>query len=201
MPVLEFAFADGAITPRKRPRQERSQQTVAAILEATIRVLDVAGEDLTTTKVAEMAGVSVGTMYQYFPNRDALINGVLADYLEHAVRAVEATIATTRELPLADAVPRVVRAFLAAKAERARSGRVLHKVIAMIDERPVARAAARRAERAVATLLPGNDLQLAAILCAAIEGVVRAAIIEDPERLGDPQWVERVVALAAGVAR
>ena len=88
--VSEFAFADGVAGPRKQPTQDRSKHTVAAILEATIRVLDEVGSTgLTTTRVAEVAGVSVGTLYQYFPNREALLNALLADHLEAAIGAVE----------------------------------------------------------------------------------------------------------------
>ncbi len=220
--MSEFAFATGATTPRKRPVQDRSQHTVAAILEATIRVLGEDGAEfarsglpvraappkggakyqLTTTRVAAVAGVSVGTLYQYFPNRDALINGVLADHLEHAIGAVEAAIEASRGRPLAEAAPHVVRAFLAAKAERAVVSRLLNTVFGMLDERPIVQAATRRAERAVASILGGDDaLARAAVLCAALEGVVRAAITEDPARLSDPIWVERVIALTAGAVR
>ena len=55
--------------PRKTPVQARSAASVAAILDATIQVLlRVGKEQLTTTLVAARAGVSVGTLYQYFPN-------------------------------------------------------------------------------------------------------------------------------------
>ena len=58
------------LRPRKTPRQARSAATVDAIFEATIQVLLVEGEKgLTTTRIAERAGVSVGTMYQYFPHK------------------------------------------------------------------------------------------------------------------------------------
>lgn len=171
---------------------------MAAIVEATIRVLAEQGDALTTTRVAEVAGVSVGTLYQYFPNRDALINGVLADHLEAAIRAVETTVDAVRDLALEVAAERVVRAFLAAKAERARVSALLHRVFDLLDERPIVQAATRRAERAVARLLPEHDLQLAQVMCSALEGVVRTAIMEDPDRLLDPAWIERVVALAVG---
>ena len=92
---------------------------MTAILDATIRVLADDGMAFTTTRVAEVAGVSVGTLYQYFPNRAALLNGVLADHLEIAIRAVEDAAASAAGLPPRDAAERVVRAFLAAKAERA----------------------------------------------------------------------------------
>jgi AcrR family transcriptional regulator len=204
--VSEFAFASSTATPRKRPVQDRSQATVTAILEATIRVL---GEDgaLSTTRVAEVAGVSVGTLYQYFGNREALINGVLADHLEVAISAVEDNAAAAKGLPPAEAAERVVRAFLAAKASNLEVSRLLNRVFGagMLDDRPIVAAAARRAAIAVAALIgDANDrvvLTRAGVLCAALEGVVRAAILEDPNRLTDPVWVEQVVALATGAVR
>lgn len=63
-----------SLKPRKVPQQSRAQQTVATILEAAALVLEVKGSDgLNTNLVAQRAGVSVGTLYQYFPNKDALI--------------------------------------------------------------------------------------------------------------------------------
>jgi AcrR family transcriptional regulator len=202
--VSEFAFAMGVTSPRKRPVQQRSRTTVAAIVDATFRVLEQDGEALTTTRVAEVAGVSVGTRYQYFPNREALINGALADHLEAAIGAVEAAAAEATALPLAIAVEHIVRAFLGVKAERAPLSRVLNRVfgVGKLDDRPVVRAAARRAQHAVARVLSGSDtpgpqqIQRAGIACAALEGVVRSAIEDDPDRLRDPQWIEQVVRVA-----
>jgi AcrR family transcriptional regulator len=63
-----------SLKPRKLPQQSRAQQTVATILEAAALVLETKGSDgLNTNLVAQRAGVSVGTLYQYFPNKDALI--------------------------------------------------------------------------------------------------------------------------------
>ena len=74
--------------PRKWPVQARSEATVSALFEASIQVLLAAGyRKLTTTRVAERAGVSVGTLYQYFPNRQALIICVIERYLEDIVSA------------------------------------------------------------------------------------------------------------------
>jgi len=200
--VSEFAFAAGAVTPRKRPAQRRSRETVAAILEASIRVLLEDGAGLTTTRVAEVAGVSVGTLYQYFPNRDALVNGVLADHLEAAIGALEIAVDANRSQPLAVVAERATRAFLSAKAQRADVTRSLHRVINHIDDRPAVRAAVRRAEQAIASLLPAPDaVERAALICTAIEGIVRAAISEDPDRLLDPAWVDRVVGLVVASAR
>ena len=79
-----------SIEPRKTPVQARSTVTVEAIQEATIQVLLQSGpERLTTTRVAERAGVSVGTLYQYYPNKQALLSAVLEQHLEKVAGALE----------------------------------------------------------------------------------------------------------------
>ena len=71
------------IEPRKQPVQGRSTATVEALYQASIQVLlELGYRKLTTTRVAERAGVSVGSLYQYFPNREALIAAVIARHLE-----------------------------------------------------------------------------------------------------------------------
>ncbi len=70
------------LDPRKTPVQARSTATVEAIAEATIQVLLSQGANrLTTTRVAERAGVSVGTLYQYYPNKQSLLFAVLENHL------------------------------------------------------------------------------------------------------------------------
>lgn len=172
---------------------------MSAILDATIRVLGEPGE-LTTTRVAEVAGVSVGTLYQYFPNREALLHGAMADHLEVAVTAVEDAVAATRELPRRAAAEFAVRAFLAAKAARVEISRRLDQVfgVGKLDDRPMVAAASQRAQIAVAELLGDPDLTRANVICSALEGVVRSAIHDDPDRFTDPQWIEQVVALSIG---
>jgi AcrR family transcriptional regulator len=76
------------IAPRKRPLQARSKQTVEWIVEAAARVFRAEGFDATTNRIAELAGVSVGTLYEYFPNKEAL----LATLAERHVAAAEAGI-------------------------------------------------------------------------------------------------------------
>ena len=66
--------ANEAVAPRKRPLQERSRSTVDVVLEAAAQVLERDGYTATTTDlIAERAGVSIGTLYQYFPNKDAIL--------------------------------------------------------------------------------------------------------------------------------
>src|SRR5271167_2767949 len=78
------------LEPRKSPVQARSAATVDAVLEATLQVLlQVGKERLTTTRVARRAGVSVGTLYQYFPNKSALLKAALKRHLDEVSEAVE----------------------------------------------------------------------------------------------------------------
>ena len=72
------------------PVQARSTASVDAILEAAVQVLLKEGrERLTTRKVADRAGVSVGTLYQYFPNKSALLQAVLRNHLEGVAQPID----------------------------------------------------------------------------------------------------------------
>src|SRR6202012_1694138 len=68
------------ISSRKRPKQSRSTELVAAILEAAAQVLAIEGaQRFTTARVAEKAGVSIGSLYQYFPNKAAILFRLQSD--------------------------------------------------------------------------------------------------------------------------
>ena len=101
---------------RKMPRQERSRALVDAIVEAAGRVLVRSGrEAVTTNSVALVAGVSIGSLYQYFPNREAIIAAVAhrhAHRIYHRVADLELSHATS----LDEAVTRMVAALFAAHA-------------------------------------------------------------------------------------
>ena len=206
-PRPEFASAAGPASPRKQPVQDRSRATVDAILTATFRVLDEHGaEGLTTTRVAATAGVSVGTLYQYFPNKQALVTGLLAAPLDVAVQELERIAAEVGGEPPDVQVERLVRGFVAVKARRAAISRAMQPALAGVDERPLVRTATRRAAAIVARLFarggePDPDpIDRAAVVCAAMEGVITTAIAEDPSRLSDPGFVDQLVALARGGA-
>src|SRR3954447_10769421 len=87
--------------PRKSPRQDRSRATVDAILEAAARVLVKQGFERTTTnRVAEAAGVSVGSLYQYFPSQEALVAALVAGHVLERSAAVRGGLERVRSLPL-----------------------------------------------------------------------------------------------------
>jgi AcrR family transcriptional regulator len=122
------------LKPRKIPRQARAEATVDAIFEATIQVLLAEGERrLTTTRVAERAGVSVGTMYQYFPHKQALLYAVLEWHLAHVAAAVEAACQRSRGCPTAEMADVLVGAFLDAKTERLDLTKALYLITENLD--------------------------------------------------------------------
>src|SRR5271156_1601969 len=104
------------LEPRKSPVQARSAASVDAILEATIQVLlSVGKERLTTTRVAFRAGVSVGTLYQYFPNKSALLQAALKRHLDEVTEAVERVCREQKGNTLRQMGTALITAFLQAK--------------------------------------------------------------------------------------
>lgn len=103
-----------ALTPRKLPRQARSRALVDAILDAAAHILATQGrEALNTNMVAEKAGVSIGSLYQYFPNREAIIAAV-ADRHGHRIYHLVADLDLRAEITLELAVARIADSLFAA---------------------------------------------------------------------------------------
>jgi AcrR family transcriptional regulator len=110
------------LEPRKSPVQARSTASVDAILQATIQVLlQVGKERLTTTRVALRAGVSVGTLYQYFPNKSSLLQAALKRHLTEVAEAVERVCDEQKGKMLHEMVTALITTFLAAKMRDART--------------------------------------------------------------------------------
>jgi AcrR family transcriptional regulator len=87
------------VRPRKKPIQSRSKQTVEWLLEATTRVFRAEGFDATTNRIAAVAGVSVGTLYEYFPNKDALLYALAERHVSSAEADITTALAAERPLP------------------------------------------------------------------------------------------------------
>jgi AcrR family transcriptional regulator len=97
--------APTSLRARRRPRQARSQVTVAAILEATARVLLKHGYEGCTTKVvAEVAGVGIGSVYEYFPNKEALIAALVEREADRYMAVLTREMIGTFERPFAEAL-------------------------------------------------------------------------------------------------
>lgn len=98
---------------RRRPRQRRAHETVDAILEAVVKILKRAGVDaVTTNRIAEVAGVSVGSVYQYFPDKRAIFLALHDRHVEDVGRLVEHTLVQHADAPLEDLLRALVDALV-----------------------------------------------------------------------------------------
>ncbi|MCS3803538.1 AcrR family transcriptional regulator [Chromobacterium alkanivorans] len=98
---------------RKLPSQARSRHAVAAILEAAARILERDGyAGLTTNKAAELAGVGIGSLYQYFPNKQALVAALHRRHGEETLAAVREALRLSAGLPWPAQLEQLVSACL-----------------------------------------------------------------------------------------
>lgn len=172
------------IKPRKTPVQARSAASVQAILEATVQVLLQHGKmKLTTTRVAERAGVSVGTLYQYFPNKSALLQALLRQKLNGVAASVEQVSEDMRGAPLAEMAEALVTAFVAAKFKHSEASVALYAVAEDLEGKIIAREMQMRAVKAIANMLKssvekvsGDPEVIAQTLQGAMSGVSRATL-------------------------
>jgi AcrR family transcriptional regulator len=198
-------------TPRKAPRQTRSRATVETILTATARVLVQDGfERATTNRIAAVAGVSVGSLYQYFPNKQALVRALYDRQLARAesVRPPElgSDVPGLPRRALRDVIGAAVRWHLATYGRDAR----LHAELS-------AHAAAILGKRALASFermhearvrdrlerhrdaLRTRDLALAAfLLSTCLAAVAHAAATRHPELLADDALADELTTLLVG---
>jgi AcrR family transcriptional regulator len=173
-----------ALEPRKTPVQERAAATVQAIFEATIQVLLSHGADrLTTTRVADRAGVSVGTLYQYYPNKRALLFAAFEKHMEEVCAKVEAACAASQRRPLAEMIQQAVKAYVDVKMERADISVALFRVAADVSGHLVVKRATQRLRKALGAMLEtAPDLQsppdkfAVEVMLASISGAMRSAL-------------------------
>ncbi len=161
--------------------QARSTASVDAILKATVQVLlRVGKEKLTTKLVAARAGVSVGTLYQYFPNKSALLRTALRLHVEEILAEVEQVCLAQRGRPVEQMAEALAVAFLAVKMRDPKKSRALYAVSSDVEGAKVAARGMTRVNDAIFELLQSapevlvTDLRLmATVLQSTIAGVKR----------------------------
>jgi len=175
-------------TPRRQPRQARALATRAAIFEAAAQILEAEGEaGFNTNRVAERAGVSIGTLYQYFASKQAILAAMARE--ENA--RVRREIAQGIEAGTLSPVRLAIRAQINALAGRPATRRAA--LAAIMAEEGVDGIV--REGRATTRLLPKLDSFQAFVLDRAISGVIRAAVLEASPHLADPRLEDTLVRL------
>jgi len=141
------------ISSRKQPRQARSAGLVAAILEAAIQVLAKEGaQRFTTARVAEAAGVSVGSLYQYFPNKAAILFRLQSDEWRRTSEMLSAILEDAGTAP-PERLRALVLAFVRSECEEAEMRVALNDAAPLYRDAPEARRAQRSGSRTVQAFL------------------------------------------------
>ena len=197
------------LEPRKSPVQARSAASVDAILEATIQVLLRVGKDrLTTTRVALRAGVSVGTLYQYFPNKSALLQAALRRHLDEVIEAVELVCEEQRGKTFREMATALITAFLEAKMTDAKTSVALYSVSSDVDGAKIVQQMSVRIHKAIVQALATarepltTDPQLvASVLQGTMAGVSRRMLESAaPEKQFEPLRRELIILACAYVS-
>ena len=193
------------LNPRKLPVQARSALTVDAILDAAIQVLLREGKErLTTTRVAERAGVSVGTLYQYFPNKSALLQAALQRHMNEVAGAVERVCREQRGKPLMEMATALIDAYFAAKMRDPKTSAALYSVSSDIDGWKIVQKIGQRVHKEIAALLATAPEQLAkdpemiaSMLQSMLNGVSRRVLESSVPEKHFPALREELVFLAS----
>jgi AcrR family transcriptional regulator len=150
--------SQGRLKPRKLPVQSRSQATIEAIFDATIQVLLAGGaRALTTNRIAERAGVSVGTLYQYFPGKEALLYELVRRHLEKASEAVERACSEHAGASIETCVDVFVDAYIDAKVGQVDVSRALYLASTELDVSDLGLATIQRLRVAARKLLQESE--------------------------------------------
>ena len=181
---------------KKVPKQDRSRETVEAIVEATTRIIEAHGlAGLSTNRVARVAGVSVGSLYQYFPNKEALVDEVRARFEARFRTALLALLGRMPSLGLREAI----RAWVTTLVELHAESPGVHNA--------VGRGTPEEAHEALAVVVTGyldahadeirrSDRRLAGrIVLDTAEALVHNTALREPALLDDRRWVEEVCEL------
>jgi AcrR family transcriptional regulator len=142
-----------SVSSRKQPQQARSTGLVAAILDAAVQVLEKDGaQRFTTARVAERAGVSVGSLYQYFPNKAAILFRLQSDEWRRTSELLRGILADRTKPPPAR-LRALVHAFIRSECEEAGIRIALNDAAPLYRDAPEAHEARAAGEGIVATFM------------------------------------------------
>ncbi len=198
-----------ALEPRKTASQERSRATVEALVEAAARVLVREGfERATTNRIAAETGVSIGSLYQYFPSKESLVLAVAERHKSDMLAVLREALARVADGPLDAAI----RELIATMIEAHRVDPQLHRVLVEQIPRTGRLAEVEGFDREALAIVRGYlelhrdrihavDLDLAAFICvSSVEAVTHGAVLHCPELIADdkvPAFIDEVARLVS----
>jgi AcrR family transcriptional regulator len=157
------------ISSRKQPQQARSADLVAAVLDAAVQVLTTEGaQRFTTARVAERAGVSVGSLYQYFPNKAAILFRLQSDEWRQTSELLRGILEDVEKPPL-ERLRILVHAFIRSECDEAAVRVALDDAAPLYRDAPEAREARASGQRTVEVFMR-EALPTASVATRALAG-------------------------------
>jgi AcrR family transcriptional regulator len=188
-------------SPRKQASQERSRTTVNALVEATARILVKESFDkASTNRIAEKAGVSIGSLYQYFPSKEALVAAVIDRHNQELLQVVRNALAEVDALPVKQAIRKLVTIAITSHRVDPKLHRVLAEQIPRTGSLKNTETINHENYTLVRSYLERHrdqirveDLDLAAFICVTtIEALTHTAVLHRPDMLLD-EGMEKLI--------
>ncbi|WP_432239789.1 TetR/AcrR family transcriptional regulator [Herbaspirillum robiniae] len=197
---------------RKQPVQDRAQRTIETIFDATAQIVDEQGEaQLTTNRIAERAGFSIGTLYQYFPTKEAILLALIHRGRRRVMDEMQAALA--RQVAAGVPPQQIVRERIRMLIEAFGSGGVFKRSMIRLAWRMdhhenIMQAMREGAEHIAVALaqMEGPDLRppnaaTLFVLTRAVMGAIRSASLEESPLLGTRKFEDELVGLAWGMLK
>ncbi len=192
---------------RRRPRQARSEITVDAIYEATAQIIEREGADrITTKRISEVSGFSIGTFYQYFHDRDSLLMAMAMAHRDRLIERLKTTLAESRDQSVREAISRLVAVSVAHARSNRKTLRVMMRAVTgkgrasrmqdgmrVLDEF-VGRSLVQLAERDGLALSPTCRF----VLSRSLTCVIWSAVMEDSDLLDGQEIEDQLRDMLAG---
>jgi AcrR family transcriptional regulator len=192
---------------RRKPIQARAESTVAVILEATAQILQKEGRGaLNTNRIAERAGISVGTLYQYFPNKHAILLEIARQEIERDRAVVIQEIIKASSDTRHDPTRSGIRALITSQRKQSKVRRAAFDAL-LAEGLSEFGSESSAAFQEVTALIAMNRERLFSkraripsaamlfVISRAVAGVIRSAIVEDSLLLNSPELEDELVTL------
>lgn len=201
-------------TPRKRPNQSRSRALVDAIAQACLRILDEEGDEaLTVARIAEVSGAAVGSIYQYFPNKDAIVAMLYERVLDQESEQLLLMRERLSGMPLTTALREILANIIRVELRLFKLNQSFHLRHHAALHLGMWRSPYRTAGEFIeATWLPllqmyareintPHPALAAYLLGQGLRSVIRSALEDIPQQLESPAFLDSLVAMAVGCLR
>jgi AcrR family transcriptional regulator len=198
------------LAPRKKPMQSRSRETVDAIFEAAIQMLEkTEGESSSVQSIADRAGVSIGSLYQYFPSKQSLLSALISFHQRRAVASLEKDLDSMRGLPGEEAAKRLVENLIGCKSRRRGFEHALIRYFCRVGDLAALTAHDDQMNAAVERFIlslreqvrPVDTAIAAFLITNLLRSAVLLAVVQKPERLEDPMFSSELVRMIVAYLR